>query len=85
MFGKFKNGDRSPHKRFDDVHERLGKNIRKLREKKDITQEELAHNADIDRSYLGFIERGEKNPNLDIIVLIAKSLRVKLSDLFDNV
>lgn len=60
---------------------RLGAHIRALRLEQGINQEALAIEAGIERSYMGAIERGERNPSYDKLVSIAKALRVKVSDL----
>ncbi len=59
----------------------LGRNIRNLRRERDLSQEEFAHRADIDRSYIGQIERGERNIAFINILKIARALGVKVSDL----
>ena len=64
------------------VSKRIGKNIRKIREEKRITQEELAGNAGLNRAYIGYIERGERNPSTETLEKVAKALRVQLSQLF---
>lgn len=51
----------------------------------DMTQEDLAFKVGVDRSYMGFVERGEKNPTLKRLIDIAKSLKVSLSELFESV
>jgi len=65
------------------VHRKFGVRIQKLRKKKGLTQEDLADEIGVDRSYMGFVERGERNPTLDKLAKIAKALQVKLSELFD--
>jgi len=62
---------------------RLGANIRKARKHKGIAQEDLAHTARVDRSYVGEIERGKANPTVKIIVRLANKLGVRTRDLFD--
>ncbi len=62
----------------------LGKTIRKLRSKLGISQEELAYRADIHRTYMGDVERGERNIATLNIVKIAKALKVKPSVLFSD-
>lgn len=62
----------------------LGTEIKKLRKENDVTQDELADNAGIERSYMGGIERGERNPTLYKIFKIAKALHVKVKDLFSS-
>ena len=52
----------------------VGQRIRELREKKGWSQEKLAEHADLDRTYIGRIERGEKNIGLENLVKIARAL-----------
>lgn len=52
----------------------VGQNIRRLREARDLTQEKLAVDAEIDLTYLGGIERGRRNPSLLVLVRIANAL-----------
>ncbi len=54
----------------------VGKNIRKLRESKGYSQEELAQKAGLKRSYMGYIERGDKNVTLTTLRRIAIALNV---------
>lgn len=67
------------------VHTSFGKRVKELRAARGITQETLAELVGVDRSYMGFVERGERNPTLDKIALIAKALKVPLSELFTKV
>lgn len=60
----------------------LGKAIRRTRVDKGLSQEALAMEAGIDRSYLGGVERGQHNLALLNQLKIAKALGVKLSELF---
>lgn len=62
---------------------KIGKNVRRIREKKEITQEKLAFDADLNRAYIGYIERGERNPSTETLVKIAKALKVSPKDLLD--
>lgn len=59
----------------------LGENVRKYRRLLNISQEELAHKADLHRTYIGMIERAEKNITLLNIEKIANALEVKIEDL----
>ncbi|WP_374453730.1 helix-turn-helix domain-containing protein [Phenylobacterium sp.] len=59
----------------------VGRNIRRLREERGLTQEKLAVDAGIDLTYLGGIERGKRNPSLLVIVRIAGALDVLPRDL----
>lgn len=59
----------------------LGAEIKSSRQAIGMSQEELAYRADLDRSYVGGIERGEHNVALMSLVKLAKALGVKVSDL----
>jgi transcriptional regulator with XRE-family HTH domain len=60
----------------------FGKRVRELRVNMGLSQEELGFKADLHRTYIGSIERGEQNVSLDNIGKLAKVLRVKLSEMF---
>ena len=67
------------------THKRLGRRIKTLRKELGLTQEDLAFEVGVNRSYMGFIERGERNPSLAMLKKIAKALQVSLSVLFQSV
>lgn len=67
------------------THKKLGQRIYQLRKEKDMTQEDLAFKVGVDRSYMGFLERGEKNATVKILAKIASALKVSLSELFHSV
>ena len=58
----------------------LGKALREYRLKKGLTQQELADKCGLDISYVGGIERGQRNPTLGVIHGLASVLRVKVSE-----
>ena len=60
----------------EDVLRRLGLRIRRLREKANISQEALGQIAGLHRTYIGAIERGERNPSVLSLKKIANSLKV---------
>lgn len=60
----------------------FGLRVKELRIEKGITQEDLAFKIGVDRSYMGFVERGERNPTLGKIMKIAEVLKIKVRDLF---
>lgn len=66
-----------------DVHDRLARNLRQLRQARDWSQEELAHQADIHRTYVSDLERSRRNPSIDIIERLAKGLGVTMGELLD--
>lgn len=59
----------------------FGENVRHFRRKLDISQEELADKANLHRTYIGMIERAEKNITLINMEKIANALKVKIEDL----
>lgn len=59
----------------------LGKIIREKRELKKLTQCELASKADLDRNYIGMVERGERNPSYLSLQKIAKGLGIPVDKL----
>ncbi|WP_026292611.1 helix-turn-helix domain-containing protein [Rubritalea marina] len=64
---------------------RLGENIRLIRKEKGISQEELAHQACLDRTYVSGVERGDRNPTVLSSLKIAKALDVDLAELVKEV
>lgn len=70
---------------MQEVHKRLGKRIAMLRRKKGLSQEGFAHECGFHRSYMGAVERGEKNITLAMLDRIATTLRISLSELFRRV
>ncbi|MBP1904438.1 transcriptional regulator with XRE-family HTH domain [Paenibacillus turicensis] len=61
--------------------ENIGENIRILRIKNNLSQEQLALNAGVNTSYIGQIERGEKNPTIKTLEKISFTLNIELIDL----
>ena len=70
---------------MQEVHKRLGKRVAELRRKKGFSQEEFAHECGFHRSYMGAVERGEKNITLAMTNKIARALNITLSELFKGV
>jgi transcriptional regulator with XRE-family HTH domain len=67
-----------------DVQEfqlRLGRRIRTLRLRRELTQEALGARAGVNYKYLGAVERGERNPSVKQLLAIAQALGVELQDL----
>lgn len=70
-------------KRESDITKRFGNRVKELRLKKGITSQiDLANKAGLDRTYIGGIERGERNVALRNIEKIARALDVALDELF---
>lgn len=64
------------------IQKQFGNRVKDLRLARGLSQEELAFRAGIHRTYLGGIERGERNPALKNIAAIARALGVTLSEFF---
>ena len=64
---------------------RFGSRVRKVRQDKGLSQEELALESGLDRSYIGGVERGERNISLVNLVKLSKALSVSLSTLLEDV
>jgi len=67
-----------------DVKALFGKRVRQLRKVRGWSQENFAHKVGLDRSYMGGVERGERNISLENICLIAKALAVPPTELFNS-
>lgn len=63
------------------ILERFGKRIREIRLSKNFSQEELADRAGLHRTYIGMIERAEKNITLRNIEKIANALNIEIKEL----
>ena len=66
------------------VLSKFGQNIRRIRKQRGFSQEELADRCGLHRTYIGGIERGERNPSLENIVAIGIGLGCKVEDLFSG-
>ena len=70
------------NKRSDSLA-KFGKHISMLRKQKGFTSQiTFANKAKLDRTYIGGIERGERNPTFEILEKLAKTLGVRIEDLF---
>jgi transcriptional regulator with XRE-family HTH domain len=57
-------------------------NLRRIRVKRGLSQERLAFDAGVDRSYLGGLERQTENPTVDMLDRLAKTMSVPISEFF---
>lgn len=62
----------------------FGLRVRYFRKRLKLSQEELANKAELHRTYVGAVERGERNISLLNILRLADTLQVTLKDLFDE-
>lgn len=68
-----------------NINKLFGNNIRKQRLAKGISQEQLSALTNLHRTYIGGIERGERNPSLINIMKISKALNVSIPSLFKGI
>ena len=68
-----------------NVRQTIGWNLRRLRVAKGLSQERLALGADIDRSYVGRVERGAENVTVSTLEALAGVLQVPVSALFQEI
>ncbi len=66
-----------------DVRKRLGRNLRAKREAVGLSQEKFAEEARIHRTYISDIERGVRNPTIEVVDRIAKALNVSAGSLLE--
>lgn len=64
-----------------DILEKFGDKMQKARKAQGISQEELASMLAMHRTYIGMVERGERNPTIRTLYKISKALKIKSSDL----
>ncbi len=69
----------------DSYLKKFGDNVRARREAQDLSQEQLAERADLDRTYISGVERGVRNLSLNSVVRIAKALKTSASELCEGV
>ena len=66
------------------IQKQFGEHVREIRKLKGLSQESLALSCDLDRTYIGGVERGERNISLVNIHKIADALGVNARDLFNE-
>ena len=66
-----------------DVRQRLGANLRRLREASGRSQEAFADDAGLHRTYISDVERGTRNPTITVVEKLATALGVKIGALLD--
>lgn len=70
---------------MQEAAKRLGKRVAQLRKKRGFSQEAFAHECGFHRSYMGAVERGEKNLTIAMIEKIAKAFGITFAELFKGV
>jgi transcriptional regulator with XRE-family HTH domain len=67
------------------VAERFGSNLRRVRRREGLSQEELAERASLHRTEVGKLEKGERVPRIDTLVRLADSMVVPPGELLDGI
>ncbi|MBA4418535.1 MAG: XRE family transcriptional regulator [Syntrophus sp. (in: bacteria)] len=67
---------------MDDIKQLIGNRIRELRKQQGLSQEELGEKAELHHTYVGAVERGEKNCSIDTLQKIANGLEIEIPELF---
>lgn len=67
-----------------DIKKKFGRNLKRLRLEKGISQESLALSADLDRTYIPSIEKGERNVSITVVEKLANALNVSISEFFKD-
>ncbi|MDC0956580.1 helix-turn-helix transcriptional regulator [Flavobacteriaceae bacterium] len=68
-----------------NIHTKIGQKIKEIRNNKNLSQEKLANIADIDRTYLPDIEKGNRKISIQILNKITTALEISLSDFFKDI
>lgn len=68
-----------------NINYEFGRRVNYLRKLQKITIEELAFRCNLNKNYLGDIERGKRNPTLEVIDKISKGLNISLEKLFSGI
>ena len=68
-----------------DLQKVLGSRIREFRLKKGFSQESFADHCGLHRTYMGGIERGERNLTIQTVLTVAKGLGITISELFSGI
>ena len=69
-------------KTSNSIQAQLGQRVKQLRLQKGLSQEALAEKCGLDRTYVSGIERGVRNPTLEVLHIIANGLNIDLASLF---
>ena len=64
-----------------DIRKKFGKRIKELRQSKNLSQEALAHLAELDRTYIPSIEKGGRNVSIEVIQKLSVAFGIKISEL----
>lgn len=66
---------------MDEIFKKLGQNLKKIREQKEMTQGDICRALNLDRGYISSIESGKRNPTLSTLKKLADALKVSVDEL----
>ena len=66
-----------------DIKIKIGQRIKELRKKLELSQEALAYDAEVDRTYITDVENGRRNVSVEILEKIIAALQVSISEFFN--
>lgn len=67
-----------------DIKTKIGLRIKELRTEKDLTQEAVAWQSEIDRTFMNHVENGRRNVSIESLEKIVNGLGISMRDFFDN-
>jgi transcriptional regulator with XRE-family HTH domain len=67
-----------------DIKQKVGQRIRELRKQLELSQEALANEAEVDRTYVTDVENGRRNVSLEILERLIKALNVSFTEFFNS-
>ena len=73
------------NRNMEDISKIIGRRIRGFRKQKKLSQEALAEKCDLHPTYIGQLERGEKNPTVESVMKIAVGLGIPIEPPFSNI
>lgn len=65
-----------------NIKQKIGKRIAELRKEAGLTQEQLAIKTNLDRTFIGYLKKGNRSPSVETANKIARALGVKINDIF---
>ena len=68
---------------YEKFRKKLGQRLKHLREERNLSQEEIALEINVDKSFIGRIERAKRKPSLETVFLLAKFFGMSISELLD--
>jgi transcriptional regulator with XRE-family HTH domain len=68
-----------------DVADRFGANLRRIRNRSGLSQEQLGRRADLHRTAIGLLEKGARTPRIDTLLKLAQGLPAEIDDLLEGI